>query len=94
MAISKCPRRLYSTFWKCNLLPWRYYIDGALGLLLVPYCMFGWWSEVVFESKDGDHTPVVQIGLRYGVIMFITSEVMFFLAWFGVSSNMRDPWRR
>ena len=37
---------------------------------------------MVFESKDGDHTPVVQIGLRYGVIMFITSEVMFFLAWF------------
>ena len=44
--------------------------------------MFAWWSDVVFESKDGDHTPVVQIGLRYGVIMFITSEVMFFLAWF------------
>jgi cytochrome c oxidase subunit 3 len=30
----------------------------------------------------GDHTPVVQIGLRYGVIMFIVSEIMFFAAWF------------
>jgi cytochrome c oxidase subunit 3 len=54
----------------------------AIGLLIVLYCMFAWWSDVVIESKDGDHTPVVQIGLRYGVIMFITSEVMFFLAWF------------
>ena len=55
---------------------------ATIGLLLVLYCMFAWWSDVVIESKDGDHTPVVQIGLRYGVIMFITSEVMFFLAWF------------
>lgn len=30
----------------------------------------------------GDHTPVVRIGLRYGFIMFIMSEVMFFSAWF------------
>ena len=61
---------------------------AALGLLVVLYCMFAWWSDVVFESKDGDHTPVVQIGLRYGVIMFITSEVMFFLAWFWLFLNM------
>jgi cytochrome c oxidase subunit 3 len=30
----------------------------------------------------GDHTPVVRIGLRYGFILFIMSEVMFFAAWF------------
>ncbi|MEL7129742.1 MAG: cytochrome c oxidase subunit 3, partial [Pseudomonadota bacterium] len=34
------------------------------------------------ESVGGDHTPVVQIGLRYGMLMFIASEVMFFVAWF------------
>ena len=53
-----------------------------IGLLIVLYCMIGWWSAVVEESKVGDHTPVVQIGLRYAVIMFIVSEVMFFAAWF------------
>ena len=31
---------------------------------------------------SGDHTPVVQLHLRYGMILFIASEVMFFLAWF------------
>ena len=53
-----------------------------VGLLAIMYCMYGWWSEVISESKVGDHTPVVQIGLRYAVIMFIASEVMFFAAWF------------
>jgi cytochrome c oxidase subunit 3 len=53
-----------------------------VGLLLVIYCMYGWWSDVVTESHIGDHTPVVKIALKYGVIMFIVSEVMFFSAWF------------
>ncbi|OSP56517.1 cytochrome c oxidase subunit 3 [Pseudoruegeria sp. SK021] len=58
--------------------PWMFLI----GLVLVLYVMYGWWAETVQENKAGDHTPVVQIGLRYGVIMFIMSEVMFFAAWF------------
>ncbi len=58
--------------------PWMMLI-GLVGVL---YTMFAWWSEVVAESNQGDHTPVVRIGLRYGFIMFIMSEVMFFAAWF------------
>jgi cytochrome c oxidase subunit III len=53
-----------------------------LGTLIVLYTMYGWWRDVVHESVAGDHTPVVIIGLRMGVIMFIISEVMFFAAWF------------
>ncbi|WP_137699634.1 cytochrome c oxidase subunit 3 [Marimonas lutisalis] len=52
------------------------------GFLFTFYVMYGWWSDVVTESKIGDHTPVVKIGLRYGVVLFIISEVMFFSAWF------------
>ena len=52
------------------------------GLALVVYVMFAWWSETVAENAAGDHTPVVLIGLRYGFILFIMSEVMFFAAWF------------
>src|SRR6056297_2188881 len=58
--------------------PWMFLV-GFVGVL---YVMFGWWSDVVEESRVGDHTPVVRIGLRYGFIMFIMSEVMFFAAWF------------
>jgi cytochrome c oxidase subunit 3 len=58
--------------------PWLFLI----GFTAVLYVMFAWWSRCVDEANIGDHTAVVQIGLRYGVILFITSEVMFFAAWF------------
>ncbi|MFS8038560.1 cytochrome c oxidase subunit 3 [Xanthobacter sp. AM11] len=54
-------------------------IAGFLGVL---YTMFGWWRDMVHESRAGFHTRVVVIGLRYGMILFIASEVMFFVAWF------------
>ena len=54
----------------------------ALGLLIVLYCMYGWWADVVHEGNTGDHTPVVRIGLQYGMILFIMSEVMLFAAAF------------
>jgi cytochrome c oxidase subunit 3 len=58
---------------------WWWTLPGGLGVL---YTMFGWWTDVVREAHRGDHTPVVQLHLRYGMIMFIASEVMFFVAWF------------
>jgi cytochrome c oxidase subunit III len=54
----------------------------ALGFALVLYTMFMWWRDVINEAHAGDHTPVVSLHLRYGMIMFIASEVMFFVAWF------------
>ena len=54
----------------------------ALGFALVFYTMFMWWRDVIHEAHAGDHTPVVSLHLRYGMIMFIASEVMFFVAWF------------
>jgi cytochrome c oxidase subunit 3 len=45
--------------------------------------MFVWWRDVVRESTfEGHHTGIVQRGLRYGVILFIVSEVLFFFAFF------------
>lgn len=61
------------------------FLAGLAGVL---YSMFGWWRDVVKESRAGDHTPVVSIGLRYGMILFIASEVMFFVAWFWVFFEM------
>lgn len=54
----------------------------APGIIGVLYTMFSWWVDVIKEAHQGDHTPVVQLHLRYGMIMFIASEVMFFVAWF------------
>src|SRR4030095_9078561 len=53
-----------------------------LGFIGIGVTMFNWWANVIREGKAGDHTPVVQLHLRYGMILFIASEVMFFVAWF------------
>ncbi len=53
----------------------------APGLLLVIAVMYAWWSDVIVESRT-HHTQVVQLGLRYGMILFIASEVLFFAAFF------------
>ena len=68
--------------------PWLLLI-GFVGVL---YVMFGWWADTVTENKEGDHTPVVLIGLRYGFILFIMSEVMFFVAWFWSFFKHAIPW--
>lgn len=60
----------------------------AAGLAGVLYTMVGWWRDVVKEGNAGDHTPVVSIGLRYGMVLFIASEVMFFVAWFWMFFEM------
>jgi cytochrome c oxidase subunit 3 len=52
---------------------------GVAGVL---FTMYMWWRDVITEAHGGDHTPVVQLHLRYGMILFIASEVMFFVAWF------------
>jgi cytochrome c oxidase subunit III len=58
------------------------YLFGA-GLIGVLYTMLGWWSDVVREAEhEGHHTRVVQLHHRYGMMLFIASEVMFFVAWF------------
>ena len=55
----------------------------GLGLLGVLAIMFVWWRDVIREAVfEGHHTKVVQIGLRYGMALFIASEVMFFAAFF------------
>lgn len=70
----------------------------VVGTLFAAYVMASWWRDVARESAAGDHTPVVDIGLRYGMIMFIMQEAMFFVGWFwmffelGLFHKMRAAW--
>jgi cytochrome c oxidase subunit 3 len=53
------------------------------GFIAVPATMAVWWRDVIREATfEGYHNPVVQLGLRYGMALFIASEVMFFSAFF------------
>ena len=59
--------------------PWLLPI-GFIGILAT---MFFWFRDVVREATfQHHHTPIVQLGLRYGMLLFIASEVMFFAAFF------------
>jgi len=54
-----------------------------LGFTTILFCMFVWWRDISREGTyEGQHTAKVQIGLRFGMILFIASEVMFFFAFF------------
>ena len=54
-----------------------------LGFILTLSCMFSWWRDVIKEGREHHaHTTVVQKGLSIGMMLFILSEVMFFVAFF------------
>ena len=63
-------------------------IAGGLYILLagvsaVIFCAFSWWRDVIHEGMVGNHhTERVRDGLRFGMALFIMSEVMFFFAFF------------
>ncbi len=58
-----------------KVVPW-------LGLALLIASAWQWFAKIIQEAHAGDHTPVVQLHQRYGMILFIASEVMFFVGWF------------
>ena len=54
-----------------------------LGLAAVLITMFFWWKDCVHEAMvEKAHSPITKIGFRYGMALFISSEVMFFVAFF------------
>nr|YP_010546348.1 cytochrome c oxidase subunit III [Clithon sowerbianum]QWS05802.1 cytochrome c oxidase subunit III [Clithon sowerbianum]UYI29864.1 cytochrome c oxidase subunit 3 [Clithon sowerbianum] len=55
----------------------------VLGLVLIGLTMVQWWRDVIREGTfQGFHTGKVSKGLRWGMILFIVSEVCFFFAFF------------
>ncbi len=64
------------------------YTTLVVGTLVVLATMFFWWRDVLKESRTpGMHSAVVRLGLRYGMMFFISSEVMFFVAFFWAFFN-------
>jgi len=63
------------------------YANGGLFLTLggvaTVATMFLWWRDVVAEGTyQGHHTLAVQKGLTIGVVLFIVSEILFFVSIF------------
>nr|YP_002727915.1 cytochrome c oxidase subunit III [Geocoris pallidipennis]ABZ02013.1 cytochrome c oxidase subunit III [Geocoris pallidipennis]UPL65447.1 cytochrome c oxidase subunit III [Geocoris pallidipennis] len=54
-----------------------------LGMLINLLTMFQWWRDIVREGTfQGKHTNKVVKGLKLGMILFIVSEVFFFISFF------------
>jgi len=54
-----------------------------MALILIILVMFVWWRDVIREGTYlGLHTLTVQKGLRMGMLLFILSEVLFFVSFF------------
>jgi cytochrome c oxidase subunit 3 len=54
-----------------------------LGLFLIGLVMYQWWKDVSHEATfQGHHSSIVELGLRWGIILFIISEVFFFISFF------------
>nr|YP_010586633.1 cytochrome c oxidase subunit III [Uenoa lobata]UZZ44447.1 cytochrome c oxidase subunit III [Uenoa lobata] len=55
----------------------------SLGLMITLMTMYQWWRDISREGAyQGHHTLKVNLGLRWGMILFIVSEIFFFLAFF------------
>ncbi|MGB0495216.1 MAG: cytochrome c oxidase subunit 3 [Kangiellaceae bacterium] len=67
----------------------------ALGLTIIIYMMWGWWKDATKESMDGLYSAQMDRSFKQGMLWFITSEVMFFAAFFGALLYVRQlivPW--
>ena len=70
-----------------NLNRIRLFYLGLVSLLLV---MYQWWRDISREGfLQGLHTAIVELGLRSGIILFIVSEVFFFLRFFWAFFHVR-----
>jgi len=54
-----------------------------IGLISLITAATLWWRDVIREAvKEGHHNSYVRKGLKLGMILFITSEVMLFFSFF------------
>nr|QFG71645.1 cytochrome oxidase subunit 3 [Oribatula sp. XFX] len=57
--------------------------SAVISFLLVAMVAYSWWRDVHRESStQGNHSNVVMNGLKTGMILFIASEVFFFVSFF------------
>nr|YP_010586347.1 cytochrome c oxidase subunit III [Limnocentropus hysbald]UZZ44122.1 cytochrome c oxidase subunit III [Limnocentropus hysbald] len=69
-----------------GLILWFHKLNFNLcycGLILILLTMYQWWRDISREGTfQGMHTYKVTLGLQWGMILFIISEVFFFISFF------------
>nr|UYG49070.1 cytochrome c oxidase subunit 3 [Abscondita chinensis]UYG49135.1 cytochrome c oxidase subunit 3 [Abscondita chinensis]UYG49148.1 cytochrome c oxidase subunit 3 [Abscondita chinensis]UYG49161.1 cytochrome c oxidase subunit 3 [Abscondita chinensis]UYG49187.1 cytochrome c oxidase subunit 3 [Abscondita chinensis] len=69
-----------------GIIKWFHLYESNLmfiGMMCTILVMYQWWRDTTREGTfQGLHTLKVVKGLRWGMILFITSEVLFFMSFF------------
>nr|AXS65608.1 cytochrome c oxidase subunit 3 [Cucujoidea sp. 34 KM-2017] len=69
-----------------GLIKWFHLYSSNLlfmGTIINLLIMYQWWRDIVRESTfQGHHTLKVTTGLKWGMILFIISEIFFFFSFF------------
>nr|YP_010626520.1 cytochrome c oxidase subunit III [Hirtodrosophila subflavohalterata]WBK17656.1 cytochrome c oxidase subunit III [Hirtodrosophila subflavohalterata] len=69
-----------------GMIKWFHQYDTSLfflGNIITILTVYQWWRDVSREGTyQGLHTYAVTIGLRWGMILFILSEILFFVSFF------------
>lgn len=69
-----------------GIVKWFHQYDISLftlGNIITILTVYQWWRDVSREGTfQGLHTYTVTIGLRWGIILFIVSEILFFVSFF------------
>ncbi|WP_319782680.1 cytochrome c oxidase subunit 3 [Oceanisphaera sp. IT1-181] len=81
--------------WISGLAPLAGPIVFILGTLVMIVMLFGWFGNVIQESKSGLYSAQMDRSFRLGMTWFIFSELMFFVGLFGALFYIRIlvvPW--
>uniref|UniRef100_A0AAU7YTQ2 Cytochrome c oxidase subunit 3 n=1 Tax=Cheilosia bombiformis TaxID=3103807 RepID=A0AAU7YTQ2_9MUSC len=69
-----------------GLVKWFHQYNMSLilvGVIIIILTVYQWWRDVSREGTfQGLHTYAVTLGLRWGMILFILSEILFFSSFF------------
>nr|YP_009706292.1 cytochrome c oxidase subunit III [Cyclommatus strigiceps vitalisi]ASF90505.1 cytochrome c oxidase subunit III [Cyclommatus strigiceps vitalisi] len=69
-----------------GMIKWFHFYNSSLlliGFITTSLVMYQWWRDITREGTfQGLHTYSVTMGLRWGMILFITSEILFFVSFF------------
>nr|YP_010534160.1 cytochrome c oxidase subunit III [Endelus continentalis]UXX50476.1 cytochrome c oxidase subunit III [Endelus continentalis] len=69
-----------------GIINWFHHQDNLLlmiGIIIMVIICTQWWRDMCREgTMQGNHTNMVTLGLKWGMLMFITSEILFFISFF------------
>lgn len=91
-------RSVGAFFLTSGLIKWFHQNSSSLiylGLIIILVTIIQWWRDVSAEgANQGLHSRIVELGLRWGIILFIVSEIFFFVSFFWAFFHSRlapDP---